>query len=125
MMRLHDFLDYQSRDYPDQDFAVFGEQTISYGEAGLLTNRIGNALIGLGLEKGERVALLSKNSIEYPLIFFGCSKAGVAPVPLNYRLAPLEWKYIINDCEAKPLPFLQNDSRSECVPEPLQWSSGR
>jgi len=103
MMRLHDFLDYQARDYPDKDYAIFGDQVMSYEDARLMSNRIGNALIELGLEKGDRVAYLSKNSLEYPLIMFGSSRAGVVPVPLNYRLAPLELKYIINDSEAKAL----------------------
>jgi fatty-acyl-CoA synthase len=103
MMRLHDFLDYQARDYPDVDFAIYGEKVMSYEDARRLSNQIGNALIEIGLEKGDRVAYLSKNSIEYPALLFGCSRAGVAPVPLNYRLAPLELKYIINDSEAKAL----------------------
>ena len=103
MMLLHDFLDFQARDYPDLDFAIFGDRTMSYDEALLLTNRVGNALVGLGLEKGDRVAYLSKNSIEYPIFMIGASRAGVAPVPLNYRLAPPEWKYIIDDSAAKVL----------------------
>lgn len=115
MMRLHDFLDYQARDYGDNDFAIYGDQTMSYAEAQLLTNRLGNAWIGLGLEKGDRVAYLSKNSIEYPIVMFGSSRAGVAPVPLNYRLAPQEWLYIINDSQAKALlisPEYVNDINS-------------
>lgn len=103
MMRLHDFLDYQARDYPDLDFAIYGDKVMSYDDACLMSNRIGNALVGLGLAKGDRVAYLSKNSLEYPVLMFGCSRAGVAPVPLNYRLAPLELVYIINDSDAKAL----------------------
>ena len=55
MMRLHDFLDFQARDYPDLDFAIFGDQTMSYDDALSLTKRIGNAFVDLGLEKGDRV----------------------------------------------------------------------
>ena len=103
MMRLHDFLDYHARDFPDFDFAKFGDRLINYGEALSMANRIANALVDSGLQKGDRVAYLSKNSLEYPVFLFGCSKAGVTPVPLNYRLAPPEWTYIINDAEAKAL----------------------
>ena len=49
---------------------------------------------------GDRVAILSKNSIEYMLLYFACAKTGVVPVPLNFRLAPTEWLYILNDSEA-------------------------
>jgi len=56
-----------------------------------------------GLQKGDRISLLSKNSIEYVIIYFAASKAGVVPVPLNYRLAPSEWAFIINDSQSKLL----------------------
>ncbi len=47
--------------------------------------------------------MLSKNSIEYVLLYLAASKAGVVIVPLNYRLAPAEWRYILNDSGAKLL----------------------
>src|SRR6185503_765191 len=44
-----------------------------------------------------------KNSIETILIYLAAARAGVVPVPLNYRLAPAEWSYILNDSGAKLL----------------------
>jgi acyl-CoA synthetase (AMP-forming)/AMP-acid ligase II len=102
-MRLHDFLDYHAREHSDIDFAVLGDRHITYAEAAAETNRLANAFVSAGLEKGDRVAILSRNSIEYPLLFYGASKAGVVPVPLNYRMAAPEWVYIINDAQAKML----------------------
>ena len=102
-MRLHDFLDYQAREHRDIGFAVLGDRRVTYGEAVVEVNRLANAFASVGLEKGDRVAVLSKNSIEYPLIFYAASKAGVAPVPLNYRMASPEWVYVINDAQAKLL----------------------
>jgi len=102
-MRLHDFLDYHGREHPDIDFAVFGDRHITYAEAVAEANRLANAFVSVGLEKGDRVALLSKNSIEYPLLSYAASKAGVVPVPLNYRMAAQEWIYMINDAQAKML----------------------
>ena len=49
------------------------------------------------------MAILSKNSLEYAVFYFGASAAGVVPVPLNYRLAPAEWAYIVNDAGARML----------------------
>jgi acyl-CoA synthetase (AMP-forming)/AMP-acid ligase II len=103
MMRLHDFLEYHARENPNQDFAIFGDTKLTYAEADALANQFANALIAQGLQKGDRIAYLSKNSLEYPVVFYGCSKAGVVPVPLNFRLAPPEWAYIINDSGAKLL----------------------
>ena len=100
-MRLHDYLDYRAREHAGEEFAVQGDRRLSYGEALDETNRLANALLGAGLQSGDRIAILSKNSIEYALTYYACSKAGVVPVPLNYRLAPGEWAYIVNDAGAK------------------------
>jgi acyl-CoA synthetase (AMP-forming)/AMP-acid ligase II len=102
-MRLHDYLDYHARERSDTDFAVLGERRMTYAQAEAEANRLANGLASVGLEKGDRVAVLSKNSIEYALLFYGASKAGVVPVPLNYRMAAPEWVYIINDAQAKML----------------------
>ena len=102
-MRLHDFVDFHAREHPDGEFAVLGDRTVTYGEASQQINRLANAFGSVGIHKGDRVALLSKNSIEYMFVYFAASKAGVVPVPLNYRLAPQEWAYIINDSQAKML----------------------
>lgn len=101
MMRLHDSLDYSAREYPDADFALMDGDRVSYAEALSTVNRTANALIDAGLEAGDRVAFLSKNSVEYALFYYAASKAGVVPVPMNYRLAPPEWEFILNDAEAK------------------------
>ena len=100
-MRLHDYLDYRAREHPDVEFAVEGARRISYREALAQANRTANALAASGLAPGDRIAVLSKNSIEYAVLYYACSKAGVVPVPLNYRLAAPEWNYIVNDCGAK------------------------
>jgi acyl-CoA synthetase (AMP-forming)/AMP-acid ligase II len=118
-MRLHDFLDYWAREQPAAEFAVLGERRLTYGEALAAANRLAQAVVDAGLGVGDRAAVLSKNSIEYLLLYFGASKAGVALVPLNYRLAPPEWSYILNDAGPRVLlagePYLAavDDFRSE------------
>ncbi|HYC00812.1 MAG TPA: long-chain-fatty-acid--CoA ligase [Candidatus Limnocylindrales bacterium] len=102
-MRVHDYLDYHARRRPQADFAVDAHQRITYGEARERANRLANALIAADLRAGDRIAFLSKNSADYPLVFLGCSKAGVVPVPLNYRLAGPELAYIIGDAGARLL----------------------
>lgn len=100
-MRLHDFLDHWARRDPDSQFAEERTRSISYRDATCRVNRLANAMISAGLQPGDRIAVLSRNSIESVLLLFGGSKAGVVPVPLNYRLSPAEWAYAINDSEAK------------------------
>ena len=102
-MRLHDSLDYQARERPDAEFAVQGTRRITYRDAQAHANQLACALVKARLAPGDRIAFLGKNSIEHLLMFFGASKAGVVPVPLNYRLAPPELRYIVNDAQAKLL----------------------
>jgi acyl-CoA synthetase (AMP-forming)/AMP-acid ligase II len=102
-MRLHDSLEYWAHTTPDADCAVFGGQRLSYAAADARANRIAHALVAAGLEVGERVAILAKNCADYALFYYAASKAGVVPVPLNYRLAPPEWAFIVGDAGAKLL----------------------
>ena len=102
-MYLQSFLDYWARTQPDAEFAVQRDRRMTYREAAVAVNQLANALVSAGLQLGDRLAILSKNSIEYVLLYFAASKAGVVPVPLNYRLAPAEWAYILNDAGAKLL----------------------
>ena len=80
-MRLHDFLDYRAREQGEAEFAVHGDRRITYGEALIETNRLANAFVAAGLQIGDRVGLLSKNSIEYMLLYLAGSKSGVVASP--------------------------------------------
>ena len=82
-MRLHDFLDYHARERGDAEFAIQGNRHLTYREALTETNRMANAFVNAGLQIGDRIAALSKNSIEYVLLYFAASKAVVVPVHLH------------------------------------------
>jgi acyl-CoA synthetase (AMP-forming)/AMP-acid ligase II len=96
-MRLFDLLDLHAREHPDIEFASQDRRSLTYAQAAEESHRLAHALVANGIQQGERVAILSKNCIEYILLYFAAARAGVVPVPLNYRLAPPEWRYIIND----------------------------
>jgi acyl-CoA synthetase (AMP-forming)/AMP-acid ligase II len=102
-MRLHDYLEFRARVQPETDFAIFAGNTLSFADADAEANRIARALRAAGLVAGDRFAILSRNCTEFVLLYYGASKAGVVPVPLNYRLAAPEWSYIIGDSCAKLL----------------------
>ena len=65
--------------------------------------RLGNALLGLGLGKGDRVAVLAYNAIEWLEIYAATALAGIVAVPVNFRLTAQEARYIIENCEARAL----------------------
>lgn len=100
-MRLFDFFDYHAREFGNVEYVIQGERKLTYAEAYKAVNQLANAFIEAGLQVGDRIAMLSKNSIEYLILYYAAAKAGVVPVPLNFRLSPPEWVYIINDSGAK------------------------
>lgn len=100
-MFVHDALTYWGQRTPTSPFVVSASRVVTWGQADAATDRIARALIASGLGPGDRIAVLSRNDPELPLVFFGALKAGVVPVPLNVRLAPAEWAYIVHDSGAK------------------------
>jgi acyl-CoA synthetase (AMP-forming)/AMP-acid ligase II len=77
-----------------------GDRALSYGELGEQVDRLANALHGLGLRRGERVALLMWNCTEYVVSDFALAVAGLVKVPLNHLLTRDEVTFRIQDSEA-------------------------
>jgi fatty-acyl-CoA synthase len=72
----------------------------SYAQFNERTNALVNYLtLELGLKKGERIAVYSKNRAEYVMLFLACMKSGLILVPLNFRLMPRELDILIADAE--------------------------
>jgi len=78
-----------------------GDAAQSYAELEEASARICGGLAALGLNKGDRVAWLGKNSALYFTLFFAAARMGVVMVPVGWRLASPEWAYIINDTGAQ------------------------
>lgn len=65
--------------------------------------RLANALLGLGLVRGDRVAVLAYNRLEWAEIYVAVAKAGLVAVPVNFRLTGPEVAFIVDDCGAAAL----------------------
>jgi len=65
--------------------------------------RLANALLGLGLSKGDRVAILAYNCVEWAEIYAATAKAGLVAVPINFRLLGQEVRFIVENAEASAL----------------------
>jgi fatty-acyl-CoA synthase len=63
--------------------------------------RLANGLLGLGLRKGDRVALLAYNCAEWMELYAGLAAAGLVAVPINFRLTPTEIAYIVGHAQAR------------------------
>ncbi len=68
-------------------------------------NRFANLLISRGIKKGDKVAILLMNCLEWLPIYFGIMKAGALAVPLNFRYSPDEIQYCVEKAEADVLVF--------------------
>src|SRR5215467_14312221 len=80
-----------------------GEERVTYGQLLERVNRLGNALIALGVRREERVAILLLDTPEFAYCFFGAIKIGAVAVPINTMLKPPDYEYILNDCRARVL----------------------
>ena len=93
---------------------VPNDRRVTFGELDERVRKLANALLDLGLEKGARIGVLSKNSIEYFEIYYACARAGLIAQPLNWRLAPAELARIVEDGE--PAVFVyQQEFADECA----------
>ena len=77
----------------------------TYADLDTRTNKLGNALVASGLEKGDRVATLLMNGPEFIETFFGSAKVGGVVVALNWRLVADELSFILTDSAASTLVF--------------------
>lgn len=86
------------------DIAIyFGDGTVTYGELVQRVNQTGNAMLELGLDRGDRVLLMIKDSPNFLYAHLGTMKIGAVAVALNLRLSSADLKYTIEDSEASVL----------------------
>ena len=102
-MLLHHYMEFYAREIPNSPCVEMEDVVYDYGAANAHCNQVAYGLVAHGMQKGDRIAWLSKNCLELLFIFYAGSKVGAVPTPINYRLAPPEWQYIINDSGAKVL----------------------
>jgi long-chain acyl-CoA synthetase len=91
--------------WPNKECLVFEQRRWTFRALNQLANQAANAFAAHGVGKGDKVAILTWNLPEQVASFYGLLKIGAVPVPVNYRLAANEVKYIVDNCEAKILVF--------------------
>lgn len=105
-MLVNHFPEYYARNFPNNPLLTLEGETTSYGQFNTLANQLANGLLSLGVTRGDRVCIMGENSLEHLLLCMAAAKSGAVMVSLNYRLAPAELNYIINDANAKALLIL-------------------
>lgn len=97
---LGDILRRSHARYPDKIALRFEEEVLTYRELDRIVNRTANTLLAKGLQKGDRAAVLSRNSMDFVILTFALAKAGVIMVPINFMLNKDDVAFILGHADA-------------------------
>jgi crotonobetaine/carnitine-CoA ligase len=97
---VRDRLLHWAAEQPDKPFLQCGGGWLTYGEAAAESDRIASGLARIGVAKGQQIAFLLPNRIEFALLFLACARLGVLQVPLNPFLRGEFLHYQLSDSEA-------------------------
>ena len=110
---IHPYAHYPSRAarrWPEQVALIDGKRRRTYRELDENATRLARALVGLGLEPGDRVAIIQENRIEYVETVIAVARAGGVLVPLLGALTAAEHAFMVRDAEARFVVTLGNDA---------------
>src|SRR5712691_9491650 len=100
---LGEILRRQARYRGERTAYVVGRHRVTYAQFDAMANRLAHALRALGVRRGDRVATLAPNRLEYPAIYFAVAKLGAIHVPVNFRYRAGEGRYVLAQSEASVL----------------------
>lgn len=122
---VHRFLDSAVRRFASRPAVRFGSLTLSYRALEERVNRCANALLALGMGRGERVALLLPNLPQFVIAFFGTLRAGGVVVPVDPRLPDNEVQRILDETAPRVLIALEEEADRAAALLPLQRTGDR
>jgi acyl-CoA synthetase (AMP-forming)/AMP-acid ligase II len=114
-LNLGQILKVNAKKFPNTVALKDSARAFTYPETNQRVNRLAHRLLSLGLQKGDRVAVLLENCIEIVEVYLATAKTGLVIVPINFRLLPSEVEYIANNSDAKA--FIVHDEFTPCVDE--------
>jgi acyl-CoA synthetase (AMP-forming)/AMP-acid ligase II len=100
-LNLGEILRVNASKYGDKLAVKDSKRQMTFSEYNTRANRLANGLLNLGLKKGDRMAVISCNCLEFMEIYAATAKAGIVVVPINWRLSPKDMEYIINNSDTK------------------------
>ncbi len=103
-----EIIERNARIRPDKVAVKFERLSLTFEDLNTRTNRLANSLLKIGLEKGDRVAVLARNCPQYIELYWAMARAGLTIVPINFRLIGKEISFIVNDSGARAF-FSGND----------------
>ncbi|MFY0735364.1 MULTISPECIES: malonate--CoA ligase [Aurantimonas] len=121
---LFDGLLATGRTTPDKCFAILPDgREFTYADVEAVSARFANALVALGVEPGDRVAVQADKSIEALMLYLGTVRAGGVFLPLNTAYTPTEIDYFLND--AKPRVFVCDPAKRDGLAATAEGAGAR
>lgn len=102
------FLERTVKIYGKKTGVICGDQRFSYLEFGQRVNQLSNGLLKMGITRGDRISYLGYNCHQLLEAFFGVPQIGAVLLPLNIRLLPDDFEYILNESKPRVL-FIDPD----------------
>lgn len=102
-MGLYRILEKTYENAPKRTAVLCGDACYSYAQFKHRVDRLASGLVSLGIQKGDRIALIHRNCHRFMEMYFAAAKTGSVLVPINYRLSAEDFVYILNDSQAKLL----------------------
>ncbi len=113
-LSLGDVLRVHAKNYPRKEAAKdWRGASRTYAELDSRTNRLANGLLKMGLRKGDRLAVMLYNCLEFVEICCACAKIGVVVVTVNWRFIGKEVKFVVNNADARAVVL--DEEFIECV----------
>jgi long-chain acyl-CoA synthetase len=118
-MQVEQFLEQSVQRFPDKTALVCGDRRLTYLEIEEQSNRLAHALIGEGVQRGDRVAVYLENSVETVVSVFAILKAGAVFLLVNPTTKADKLAYMLNNCRAVALIIDLNKCRGirDCWPQ--------
>jgi acyl-CoA synthetase (AMP-forming)/AMP-acid ligase II len=92
-----------AKKFPNTVALKDAQRSFTYPQMNSRINKLANSLVSLGLQKGDKIAVLLENCIEICELFLATAKTGIIIVPINFRLVSREVEYIVNNSDAKAM----------------------
>jgi len=100
---LGHLLEEAATEHGDRPLFIFEGETASFREIDRRVNRVANGLRGLGVSKGDRVAVMLPNGFEFPVTWLAVAKLGAVMVPVNINYREHDLTYILSDSQAETI----------------------
>ncbi|MGI5879537.1 MAG: long-chain-fatty-acid--CoA ligase [Syntrophomonadaceae bacterium] len=103
---LKDLFNKWAEKHPEKTYLILEDRKLTYGESNDMARRLSNALLNMGVKKGDRISIMLPNVPEYVVSLQCCFKIGAIEVPTNYLYTVPEISYQLSDSGAETVIVL-------------------